>query len=61
MPCFESLGHSFIDSFRGPLVEPSFNIMDDIIEKDRDRLTVENYETIAIVNPTLRKKNVKLN
>ena len=32
----------------GPLIESTYNIMDDNVEKDRSKLTVENYEAIGI-------------
>ena len=35
--------------FSGPLIESTFNIMDDIVEKECSKLTVENYEAVAIV------------
>jgi hypothetical protein len=40
-------------------MESSFNIMDDIIEKDRTKLAVANYEAVAIIKTALRKKKVK--
>ena len=44
--------------FSGPLIESTFNIMDDIVEKDRSKLTVENYEAVAIVKTSLKRKKV---
>ena len=35
--------------FSGPPIESTFNIMDDLVEKDHSKLTVENYEAVAIV------------
>ena len=46
--------------FSGPLIESTFNIMDDIVEKDRSKLTVENYEAVAIVKPLLRERKSQL-
>lgn len=51
---------SLLTIFSGPLVESSFNIMDDIVEQDGVRLTIENYEAVALVKSTLRKKVKKL-
>lgn len=45
--------------FSGPLVEGSFNIMDDIITDDRSRLTVENYGALAHIKYTLKAAGVK--
>jgi hypothetical protein len=44
--------------FSGPLIESTFNIMDDIIENDRTALCVENYEAIALIKYALRAKNL---
>ena len=43
--------------FSGPLIESTFNIMDDIVEKDRNKLTVENYEAVTIVKTSLKRKS----
>lgn len=40
--------------FTGPLVEGSFNIMDDIIEKDGAWLNLEAYEGLAIVKSHMK-------
>lgn len=45
--------------FSRPLIESTFNIMDDIIEKDRTKMTITNYEPVAVVKTILGKKNVK--
>lgn len=58
-PAMKSLVTALLTIFSGPLVESSFNIMDDIVEKDRASLTVENYEAVAIIKCTLRKRNLK--
>ena len=58
-PAMKSLVTALLTIFSGPLVESSFNIMDDIVEKDRASLTVENYETVAIVKSTMRKTKIK--
>ena len=43
--------------FNGPLIESTFNIMDDIVEQNCSKLTVENYETVAIVKTSLKRKS----
>ena len=43
--------------FSGPLIESTFNIMDDTVEKDCSKLTVENYEAVAIVKTSLKRKS----
>ncbi len=40
--------------FAGPIVESSFNTMDDIIRKDRSSMTIENYEGTAVVRSALK-------
>ena len=52
-----SLISALMSIFSGPLIESTFNIMDDIVEKDRSKLTVENYETVAIVETSLKRKS----
>ncbi|KAH3715330.1 hypothetical protein DPMN_058036 [Dreissena polymorpha] len=58
-PTIKKLVMPLLTVFSGPLIESTFNIMDDIIEKDRTKMTVVNYEAVAIVKTALRKKNVK--
>ncbi|XP_060560244.1 uncharacterized protein LOC132720200 [Ruditapes philippinarum] len=58
-PALKKLVTSVLTIFSGPLIESTFNIMDDIVEKDRTKMTVINYEAVAIVKTALRKKNVK--
>lgn len=58
-PALTTLVSSLLTIFSGPLVESSFNIMDDIVQHDRARLTIENYEAVAIVKSTLKKKKLK--
>lgn len=43
------LARALLSVFTGPLVEGSFNIMDDIIEKDRTSLNIETYEGFAVI------------
>ena len=57
-PVLQLLISALLSIFSGPLIESTFNIMDDIVEKDRSKLTVENYEAIAIVKTTLKRQNV---
>ncbi|XP_045177599.2 uncharacterized protein LOC123537819 [Mercenaria mercenaria] len=58
-PVLKKLVSSVLTIFSGPLIESTFNIMDDIVEKDRTKLTVKNYEAVAIVKSSLKRKNVK--
>ena len=52
---------AMLSIFSGPLIEGTFNVMDDIVEKDRSKLTVENYEAMAIIKTALkRRKNSAL-
>ncbi|KAI8775988.1 hypothetical protein BgiBS90_023144 [Biomphalaria glabrata] len=44
--------------FTGPLVEGSFNIMDDIIRDDRTRLKYFNYESLASIKSSLAETAV---
>ncbi|KAK9972429.1 hypothetical protein ABG768_025736 [Culter alburnus] len=43
--------------FTGPLVEGSFNLMDDILESDRCSMNVETYESLAVIKSTLKARN----
>ena len=43
--------------FSGPLIESTFNVMDDIIEKEHSKLTVENYKVVTIVKTSLKRKS----
>ena len=51
------LAKALLSVFSGPLVEASFNLMDDIIEADRTNMTVENYEATAIIQSSLKTQN----
>ena len=57
-PQLKKLISALLSIFSGPLVESTFNIMDDIVEKDRSKLTIENYEAVAIIKTTLKRKKV---
>jgi hypothetical protein len=50
---------ALLTPFSGPLVEGSFNIMDDIVTEDRSVLTVENYEAISTIKYNLRRRKMK--
>lgn len=54
-PLLTKLITSLLSVFSGPLKESTFNIMDDIFEKDRTKLSMENYEAVAIVKTVLRQ------
>ena len=44
-----SLVKALLSIFSGPLVENTFNIMDDIMERDQSRMTSQNYEAFAMI------------
>ena len=52
-PVLSKLVKALLSVFTGPVVESSFNIMGDIIEEDRSRLTTYNYESLAMVKSSL--------
>lgn len=58
-PVLSRLALACMTIFSGPLVEGSFNIMDDIITDDRASLAVENYDALAHVKYTLRAAGSK--
>ncbi|XP_052816458.1 uncharacterized protein LOC128243033 isoform X1 [Mya arenaria] len=58
-PMLKKLVMALLTIFSGPLIESTFNIMDDIIEKDRTQLTVVNYEAVAIVKTSLKRRAEK--
>jgi hypothetical protein len=63
-PTLSKLTKACLTIFSGPLVEGSFNIMDDIITDDRSRLCIENYEACAHIKYNLRsirKKSTEMN
>nr|XP_009294180.1 uncharacterized protein LOC103909516 [Danio rerio] len=53
-PILGKLVKALLSLFTGPLVEGSFNMMDDIIEKDRVRLNIETYEGLAILKSNMK-------
>ena len=58
-PLLTKLVSSLLTIVSGPLIESKFNTMDEIVEIDRTKLIIENYEAVAIVKTTLKKKPVK--
>lgn len=44
---------ALLSIFCGPLVEASFNIMDDILRSDRSRMTTQNYEALAMIKSSM--------
>jgi len=56
-PVLGKLVSALLSIFCGPLIEATFNIMDDIIEKDRTKMTVKNYEDVAIIKTGLKRRN----
>lgn len=44
--------------FFGPLIEGTFNIMDDIVTSDKSAPTVENYEALSIIKYNLKRKKI---
>ena len=57
-PMLQKFISAMLSIFSGPLIESTFNIMDDIVEKDRSKLTVENYEAMAIIKTALKRKKI---
>ena len=55
-PVLGKLVKAVISIFCGPLVEASFNIMDDIMRKDRSKLTTTNYESLAMTKSDIMAK-----
>ena len=56
-PTLIKLVKALLSVFTGPLVEGSFNLMDDILEADRCRMNVETYEGLAIIKSTMKARN----
>lgn len=55
-PILGQLVKALLSIFTGPLVEGSFNLMDDILEADRCSMNVETYESLAIVKSTIKAR-----
>lgn len=53
-PILGKLVKALLSLFTGPLVEGSFNIMNNNIEKDRVRLNIETYEGLAIIKSHMK-------
>ena len=58
-PVLSKLVKALLALFTGPLVEGSFNLMDDVLRSDRSSLNTETYEALAIIKSSLHmtKKN----
>nr|XP_055023083.1 uncharacterized protein LOC129413401 [Misgurnus anguillicaudatus] len=56
-PTLIKLVKALLSIFTGPLVEGSFNLMDDILETDRCSLNVETYESLAVVKSTMKARD----
>ncbi|XP_055062812.2 uncharacterized protein [Misgurnus anguillicaudatus] len=56
-PTLCKLVKALLSIFTGPLVEGSFNLMDDILEDDRCSMNVETYESLAVIKSTLKAKD----
>lgn len=57
-PVLGKLVKALLSIFTGPLIEGTFNIMDDIVESDRAALTVENYEALSCVKYGLKARSI---
>lgn len=55
-PVLSKMVKALLSVFTGPIVESSFNIMGDILEEDRTRLTTYNYESLAMIKSSLSAK-----
>uniref|UniRef100_A0A3P8TH97 Uncharacterized protein n=1 Tax=Amphiprion percula TaxID=161767 RepID=A0A3P8TH97_AMPPE len=58
-PTMGKLVKALLSVFSGPLVEGSFNLMDDIVETDRARLHIETYEALAIIKSHIKASGKK--
>ncbi|MEQ2183330.1 hypothetical protein GOODEAATRI_031613 [Goodea atripinnis] len=47
---------ALLSIFTGPLVEGSFNLMDDIFEADRCSMNIERYEGLTVIKSTLKAR-----
>ena len=56
-PTLIKLVKALLSIFTGPLVEGSFNLMDDILEADRCRMNVETYESLTSIKSTMKARN----
>lgn len=58
-PILCKLVKALLSIFTGPLVEGSFNLMDDILEDDRCSMNVETYESLAVVKSIMKSRGWK--
>lgn len=58
-PVLKKLVHALLTVLSGPLIEWTFNVIDDIVEKDRTNLTFQNYESVAVVKTSLTSFKIK--
>ncbi|XP_076446314.1 uncharacterized protein LOC143283825 [Babylonia areolata] len=58
-PYLSKLASACLSVFTGPLIEGTFNIMDDIIERDRAKIEPENYEAVALTKSALKSLKEK--
>lgn len=56
-PTMCKLVKALLSIFTGPLVEGSFNLMDDILKDDRCSMNVETYESLAVIKSTLKARD----
>lgn len=55
-PTLIKLFKALLSIFTDPLVEGSFNLIDDILETDRCSLNVETYESLTVVKSTMKAR-----
>lgn len=55
-PILGKMVKAFLSIFTGPLIEGSFNLIDDILEADRCSMTLETYERLAIVKSAIKAR-----
>ena len=58
-PILSKLVKALLSIFSGPLIEGTFNILNDIIEEDRTKLTNHNYEALLMVKSYLNARELK--
>ncbi|XP_060786772.1 uncharacterized protein LOC132892503 [Neoarius graeffei] len=56
-PTLGKLVKAVLSIFTGPLVEGSFNLMDDLLESDRCSMNVETYESLTVIKSTLKARD----
>lgn len=55
-PILGKLVKALLSIFTGPLIEGSFNLMDDILEVDRCSMNLKTYESLAIVKSAIKAR-----